>query len=203
MAVKNLLCGFDWEGFSAEYGLHAWAQCSLVRKLPRVIWPSVILMGEIVRWKTQLLSINLRYSAGLGSFGGMLLQKIQEEPLWARDTSDLDGLLETGSSHYRVSAAYERAGFICGARGNVCQLSTWGPWPQSVSLLFGARAQLWFLYQPCWPQGPHLGLLTCVASESKNEIRRIRLKVSKHRGDFRNMVDIRYLARRVLNTFLP
>jgi hypothetical protein len=42
-------------------------------------------MGEIVRWKTQLLSINLLSSASLGSFGGMLLQEIQEEPLWGRD----------------------------------------------------------------------------------------------------------------------
>ena len=38
-------------------------------------------------------------------------------------TSDLDGLLETGSGHYQVSAAYESAGFSCGAWGNVCQLS--------------------------------------------------------------------------------
>ena len=48
------------------------------------------------------------------------------------------------------------------------------------------------------PGSPHLCRLRI-----QNEIGRIRLKVSKHRCDFRNMVDICYLARRVLNAFLP
>lgn len=62
-------------------------------------------------------------------------------------TSDLDGLLETGSGHYQVSAAYEGAGFssVPGVMSASCPRQKWspgGPWPQSGSLLFRARAQL-------------------------------------------------------------
>ena len=66
-------------------------------------------------------------------------------------TSVPDGLSEAGSGHNQVSAAHESAGFSCGARGNVCQQwsscprqkrSPQWPWPQAVSLLFRARAQL-------------------------------------------------------------
>lgn len=129
---------------------------------PNVLWWENYLESSGHLWSSWVKSSAGRHSCyqstcaiqqASGALVGCCYRRYRRSLCGQEMTSDLDGLLETGSSHYRVSAAYERAGFICGARGNVCQLSTWGPWPQSVSLLFGARAQLWFLYQPCWPQG--------------------------------------------------
>lgn len=169
-------------------------------KLPRVIWPSVILMGvKSPAGRHSCYQSTCTIQQASGALVGCCYRRYRRSLCGEEMISDLDGLLETGSSHYRVSAAYESAGFSCGARvmsaswvhvGAMASVSLPAFWSQSTTVT-PVLAML-TLRGLTWVSSP---VSPC---ESKNEIGRIRLRVSKHRGDFRNMVDIRYLARRVL-----
>lgn len=159
MAVKSLLCGLGWKGFSADYGLDAWAQCSSVRKLPQVISPSGILMGGIFCWKTQLLSINLHCPNRPPELRGMLLQEEWEGRLFCGEEmiSVVDGLSEAGSGSRGVSTALESA------RCSACQLPSNAETESSAPMASGgppACSSQTITVTPWarWPLEPHLAV---------------------------------------------